>query len=382
MIPRILEEPLSNNQSFFLFGPRGTGKTTWIKSRFKNALYLDLLDSTLSQKLLSNPSRLRNLVLAKVQDWVIIDEIQKIPELLNEVHKMIEENHCRFILTGSSARNLRKKGVNLLGGRALTFHMYPLTVEELGERFDLQRSLDSGHLPMVYSVKSPTRYLSSYVSTYLQQEVQSEGLTRNLSAFSRFMEIASFSQAQVLNVSEIAREVGVDSKTIENYFTILEDLLIADRVPVFTRKAKRRMITHSKFFFFDVGVYRTLRPMSPLDKPEEAAGAALETIFYQELKAINDYYNLGYQIFYWRTANNEEVDFVIYGEKGIIAFEIKRSNRFSQKDLSSLKLFLKDYPMACAYFLFGGDISECYDKVKVIPFDVAIRQLKGMLTKQ
>ena len=271
---------------------------------------------------------------------------------------MIEENHCRFILTGSSARNLRKKGINLLGGRALTFFMRPLTVHELGEQFNLQRSLDCGHLPMVYTVKSPQRYLSSYVHTYLQQEVQSEGLTRNLSAFSRFLEVASFSQAQVLNIADIAREIGVDRKTTENYFTILEDLLIADRVPVFTRKAKRRMITHSKFFFFDIGVYRSLRPMSPLDKPEEAEGAALETLFYQELKAINDYYNLGYQLFYWRTATNAEVDFVIYGARGIVAFEIKRSNRFSQKDFSSLKLFMQDYPMASAYFLFGGDVSE------------------------
>ncbi len=379
MYPRILNSPLTFNQSFFLFGPRGTGKTTWLKTQCSDIVYFDLLDSALHQKLLAEPSRLDNLIPLNNQKWIVIDEIQKNPDLLNEVHRLIEAKKYRFILTGSSARSLRKKGVNLLGGRALNFNMHPLTAHELAESFDLDKSLKFGNLPMVYNVKSPEQYLASYIGNYLIQEVQIEGLTRNLGSFSKFLEVASFSQSAVLNTSEIAREIGLDRKTIENYFTIIEDLLIADRIPVFTKKAKRRMIVHPKFFFFDTGVFKALRPMAPLDRPEEAEGAALETLFYQELKALNDYFNLGYKIFYWRTTHGEEIDFVIYGPRGLKAFEIKRSRRFSSKDLSNLKIFLKDYEIAETYFLYGGDSEEHYNGIRVIPYSKAIRNLKEFL---
>jgi predicted AAA+ superfamily ATPase len=282
MYSRLIEPP--SNKSFFLLGPRGTGKTTWVQSHFKKALYLDLLEAGLFIDLLANPQRLENLIPKHFNDWIIIDEVQRVPEILNEVHRLIEKYKYKFVLTGSSARKIRRKGVNLLAGRALGYALYPLTAAELGGAFQLDHSLTYGHLPSAYLEPDPKAYLESYVKTYLEAEVQQEGLTRNLSAFSRFLEAASFSQGSVLNISSVARECGVERKGVESYFTILEDLLIAYRIPVFAKRAKRRLTLHDKFYFFDVGLYRTLRPSGPLDRPEEVEGHAIEALFLQELK--------------------------------------------------------------------------------------------------
>ena len=374
-----LIQPLKD-KSFFLFGPRGTGKTTWVKTVFTTNIYLDLLEAELFNDLLANPQRLENFIPPKYSGWIIIDEIQRIPDLLNEIHRLIEKYKYKFILTGSSARKIKKKGTNLLAGRALTHSLHPLTAVELQNDFDLNHSLKYGQLPCVYTESDPKAYLESYVKTYLQEEVQQEGLTRNLSAFSRFLEAASFSQAAVLNISAVARDCAVERKVVENYFNILEDLLIAYRVPVFTKKAKRRMINHEKFYFFDTGVYRTLRPMGPLDGPEEAEGAASETLLFQELKAVNDYLDSGYKIFYWRTSNNIEVDFVLYGPKGIKAFEIKRTARMNSSFLKGLKAFMKDYPMARAYFLYGGERHMRESGIEIIPMRHAFKDLPRILS--
>ena len=352
MYSRIIKPPKS--KSFFLFGPRGTGKTTWVKKNFPKALYLDLLESELFNDLLANPQRLENFIPSSLHDWIIIDEVQRVPELLNEVHRLIEKEKRKFILTGSSPRKLRKKGHNLLAGRALSYSMHPLTTNELGRDFKLEHSLKYGHLPTVYVESQPNKYLESYVRTYLEQEIQQEGLTRNLSAFSRFLEAASFSQASVLNITEVARECSIERKVVESYFHILEDLLIGYRIPVFTKKAKRRLVAHPKFYFFDVGVFRTLRPMGPLDTPEEAEGAAFETLLFQELLALTRITDSGYKLYYWRTSNQLEVDFILYGPKGLIAFEVKRTNRIRKASFAGLNAFLKDYPMAKAYFVYGG----------------------------
>ena len=250
---------------FFLFGPRGTGKTTWLKQRFPQAIYLDLLDHALYLELLARPQRLRELIPPRHDGWVVLDEVQRTPLVLNEVHRLIEEAGRRFILTGSSARSLRRRGVNLLGGRARTLRLYPLTAVEAGDDFVLERALVHGQLPSVYTQPDPDPYLASYIENYLRQEVIEEGRTRNLAAFSRFLESASFSQASPLNVARVARDVGVDRNTAAAYFELLEDLLIASRVPVFGKRAKRRMTTHPKFYFFDAGVYRAIRPAGPLD---------------------------------------------------------------------------------------------------------------------
>lgn len=377
MYSRLLKSP--KDKSFFLFGPRGTGKTTWVRSKFPSAIYLDLLEAELFNDLTAHPQRLENFIPKNFKNWIIIDEVQKIPELLNEVHRLIEKYKYQFILTGSSARKLRRKGQNLLAGRALTYSMHPLTTVELGKDFDLEHSLTYGQLPCAYTESNPKGYLESYVKTYLHEEVQQEGLTRNLGAFYRFLESASFSQGSILNISGVSRECAVERKVIENYFTILEDLLIAFRLPVFTKKSKRRLVSHPKFYFFDVGVFRTLRPMGPLDMPEEVQGVSLETLFLQELMAINDYLNLGYKIFYWRTSDNTEVDFILYGDKGIKAFEIKRTGKFSASMLKGLKSFLEDYPLAKAYFFHGGQRRMYDGNIKIIPINDALKELPDIL---
>jgi len=379
MFSRLLKIPVDNNKSFFLFGPRGTGKTTWIKSIFSEALYFDLLEFDLYNDLLARPGRLENLIPPGFQNWIILDEIQRIPQLLNEVHRLIENFHYKFILTGSSARTLRKKGVNLLAGRALTYRMYPLTAVELGDSFCLKKSLAWGHLPSIPSEKKPNLFLKAYVQTYLREEVLQEGLTRNLGSFSRFLETASFSQGSVLNISEIARESGIERMRVTNYFSILEDLLLASLLPVFTRRAKRRMISHPKFYFFDVGIFRALRPMGPLDSPQEAEGPGMETLCFQELSAINDYYNYEYNLYYWRTSNGVEVDFILYGPKGLLAFEIKRSSRISKKNLNGLRLFANDYPEAKLYMLYGGSRQEYVNNISILPVEKALKELPAIL---
>lgn len=350
-----------------MFGPRGTGKTTWVKANFPSAVYVDLLDAEIFNDLLASPKKIGNFIPPNFNDWVIIDEVQKIPSLLNEIHRLIEDKGYKFILTGSSARKLRKEGHNLLAGRALTMHMHPLTAKELGDNFKLEHSIQFGNLPCAYTENDPKKYLESYVKTYLEEEIKYEGLTRNLGAFSRFLEAASFSQGSVLNISSVARDCAVERKVVENYFCILEDLLIAKRIPVFTKRAKRKQSVHPKFYFFDTGVFRTLRPKGPLDSPEEAQGAAIETLVFQELQALNDYLDLGYEIYYWRTSNNAEVDFVLYGEKGIIAIEVKRGSRINESIICGLKAFKADFPSARCILAYGGERKEWLDGIEAIP---------------
>ncbi len=370
----------AGRKSFFLFGPRGTGKTTWVKAEFPGALYVDLLESGLFNDLLARPQRLEELVPPGFDDWIVIDEVQRIPELLNEVHRLIEGRRWRFVLTGSSPRKLRRMGPNLLAGRALTCSMHPLIAVELGKDFNPDRSLKFGHLPSVFSEPDPQRYLESYVRTYLEEEIRQEGLTRNLGAFARFLETASFSQGSVLNVSSVSRECAVERKVVEHYFAILEDLLIACRVPVFTRKAKRRMPSHPKFYFFDVGVYRALRPAGPLDRPEEIEGIAFESLVFQELRAVNAVLNLGYTMHYWRAAGNAEVDFVLYGERGIKAIEVKRAGRLSDEMFRGMRLFLRDYPMAKPFFIYGGGRRMSRGPIDVLPVADALRRLPELLS--
>jgi predicted AAA+ superfamily ATPase len=330
--------------------------------------------------LTANPQRLSNFIPHDSKDWVIIDEVQRIPDLLHEVHRLIETKKYHFILTGSSPRKLKRKGPNLLAGRALTLSMHPLSVDELGGDFRLEHSLRYGQLPSVYTEADPKKYLEAYVKTYLEEEIRQEGLTRNLSAFARFLEAASFSQGSVLSISSVARECHVERKVVESYFSILEDLMIGYRIPIFSKKAKRRLIVHPKFYFFDVGVYRTLRPMGPLDAPEEVDGIALETLFLQELIALNKALDFGYKIFYWRTSNGREVDFVLYGPKGLLSFEIKRTSRITSAMLGGLKSFLADYPMARAYFIYAGNRRMYEDKIEIVPVLEILKNVKVLLS--
>jgi uncharacterized protein len=379
MYLRILHLPLETGRSFFLFGPRGTGKTTWLHDRIPDALFFDLLESGIYTELLARPERIVEMLVSPENRWIVIDEIQRIPMLLNEVHRLIESRGYRFVLTGSSARTLRRKGVNLLAGRALSYHMYPLTAGEIGQDYSLEKALEIGHLPSVWVGAPPHEYLSSYIKTYLREEVLQEGLTRNIGAFSRFIETASFSQGDVLNQSQVARESAVERKTASGYFSILEDLLISFSLPVFSRRAKRRLVGHSKFYFFDTGVYRSIRPSGPLDSLQEIAGIALETLVHQELRAVNDYYRLGYSLYFWRTATGLEVDFILYGPRGLVAIEVKHSGRISTRDLSGLRAFGSDYPEARCILIYMGEREEVRDEIRVLPAKVAIVSLKQIL---
>lgn len=377
---RLIQIDQNSKSSIFLFGPRGTGKTLWINTHLKDFLYFDLLNTEIFNAFIANPTRLEERIPKDFSHFIVIDEVQKVPELLNEVHRLIEKYGYRFILTGSSARSLKRKGVNLLAGRALNYTMHPLTCYELGEDFSLDTALQVGLLPSVYTVSDPKHYLETYITSYLREEVLQEGLARNLSQFARFLETASFSQASIVNVSEIAREIGIDRKLVNSYFEILEDLLISYRLPVFTKRAKRRLVAHPKFFLFDPGVYRSIRPKGPLDSPEEIDGSGLETLFLLHLRAVNDYYRLGFNLYFWRTTNNVEVDFVAYGERGLFAFEIKRSKSISRSDLSGLKAFSADYEVAQCYLLYGGDHEEYHGNIHVLPFTKGLKKLIEILS--
>lgn len=368
------------NHSYFLFGPRGTGKTTWIRSRYPKAIYIDLLRTEIYTQLLANPEALESYIPSDFNDFIIIDEVQRIPELLNEVHRLIESpKHFKFILTGSSARKLRRFGVNLLAGRAYTYNMYPLIINELGKDFELQKALRFGTLPAIYSQNNPEEYLQSYLSTYLEQEINREGMTRNLSAFYRFLQVASFSQGSPLNTSSIAREVGINNKVVDNYFTILSDLLIGSFLPAFTRRAKRRLVARPKFYLFDPGIYNTARPKGYLDKSSEIDGISLETLFLNHLRAINEYYRLEYTFSYYKTASGLEVDFIAYGPRGFHAFEIKLAKNIYLKHLKGLLAFSKDYPEVKLHLFYTGKQTLYQKNVAIHPFEKGLKNLSQLI---
>ncbi|OFZ79293.1 MAG: ATPase [Bdellovibrionales bacterium RIFOXYD1_FULL_53_11] len=360
--------------SFFLLGPRSTGKTTWLKNTLNDAFVLDLLHSDTARRLLASPSRLRGMIPPEYKQ-IVIDEVQKIPELLDEVHRLMEKDKLDFILTGSSARKLKRGGANLLAGRAIVRSFHPLTCWELGADFKLDHALKWGMLPRVWTHDNPSDFLATYVHTFLKEEVFAEGLTRNLHAFSRFLEICSFSQAQPLSMANIAKDVDIDPKVVAGYFELLEDMLLGIRLPVFSRKAKRRMSKHHKFFLFDAGVYKSIRPKGPLDHIGDIDGPGLETLFLQHYRALSEQKRWDQQLYFWRTASSHEVDFVSYGSEGLFAFEIQRSPVVSSSNLDSLRLFLADYPVAKAFMLYGGTEHFRQDNIECIGFEEGLKKL-------
>lgn len=379
MYDRMITPP--KKQSFFLFGPRGTGKSSWVRHRYPQATYIDMLDDETYHRLLTHPSALQEFFRPKrgSDRVVIIDEVQKVPAVLDEVHRLIERDGTQFILTGSSARKLRRHGANLLAGRALTLSLFPLTADELGDDFVLETALRFGTLPMAVTGESPARYLTSYVKTYLKEEVEQEGLTRVLSNFARFLETASFSQASLLSVAQIATDAQVHRKVVEDYFSILRDLLLSYELPIFSKRAKRELMTKRKFFFFDVGLYRTLRPKGPLDSPSELLGPAFETLCVQELMAINHYLDLGYEFFHWRTRKHDEVDLVLYGERGFLAIEFKSGGRLRESDFRGLDLFATDYPEAKRFVIYGGMERRTQRGVTLLPAKMFFSEARKLL---
>lgn len=361
-----------------MFGPRGTGKSTWLRAQYENAVFIDLLNSDIYRMLLSSPHRLQSLI-PQGNDLVILDEVQKIPNLLNEVHRLMAEKKINFILTGSSARKLRRGNANLLAGRAVQRYFHPLTCWELGKDFSLKKALKFGLLPMSVTAKDPMDFLSAYVNSYLREEIQSEGLVRNLSSYSHFLEVASFSQGSTLTMSRIASDVGVDAKVIASYFEVTEDLLLSIRIPVFSKKAKRRLKVHPKFFYFDCGVFRAIRPRGPLDIDAEIDGPAFETLFLQHYRALGEFLKWDQKIFYWKTVSNIEVDFVSYGEEGLFAFEVKRTHRLRNEELDGLRLFQQDYPMAKCFFLCATEEEKTIDNIRIINFENGLKNLAQLM---
>ena len=344
------------SQSYFLFGPRGTGKSTWVKQHLKTALYIDLLAPEIFRSYSAKPERLRNIAEAQNSvSTIVVDEIQKVPQLLDVIHQMMELHpEWRFVLTGSSARKLKRSGVDLLAGRAVLKSMHPFMAAELEDKFSMENALTIGMVPLTINSVSPEQTLNAYATLYIREEVQMEGLVRNISAFNRFLESASFSHGAVLNISDVARDCQVGRKTVEGYFSILEDLLLAFRIPVFTKRAKRNLTFHPKFYYFDAGIFRSIRPAGPLDSPQEIDGAALEGLIAQQLRAWISYSGDLCNLYFWRTKSGNEVDFVVYGKDTFLAIEVKNSAKIHSKSVKGLLAFKENYPEAQTCLLYRG----------------------------
>lgn len=363
--------------SYFLFGPRGTGKSTWIKENYPNCYFIDLLAADTLRVFAAFPERLKQLLDAQTHlSTVVIDEIQRIPELLPVVHALIEERkEIQFILTGSSARKLKRAGVDFLAGRAIKKAMHPFIAFELGDAFSLNKALRWGMLPLVWGTEEHEEVLQTYVDLYIQEEVQFEGLVRNIGSFSRFLSVIAFSHAQALNTTNIARECEVKRSTIESYIEILKDLLLACLIPVFTKRAQRILVSHPKFYLFDVGVYRALRTSGPMDAVAETQGSVLEGLVLQHLRAWCDYSKGKFEISYWRTKAGLEVDFVIYGERGFWAIEVKNSAILSPKDTRGLLHFREDYPESKQLLLYNGKERIVQNGILCVPCEEFLRQI-------
>ena len=338
---------------------------------------MNLLEPAVHRRFAARPERLVDLLNGSPdQKTIIIDEVQKVPELLTVVHQFIEKKKgFRFVLTGSSARKLKRSGMDLLAGRAVVAFCHPFMASELGAAFKLEEALRLGTVPLVLAAENPDETLAAYVMLYVREEVMAEGLVRDIGGFSRFLEAISFSQASLLNVAEVSRECEVSRKTVEGYVSVLEDMLLGNRLPVFSRRAKRTLIKQSKFYFSDCGVFRSLRPKGPLDRPEEMDGAALEGLVYQHLKAWLDYSEESHDLFFWRTQAGVEVDFVVYGESQFVALEVKNSQKVNRKDLRALKTFRSDYPECQTALLYRGTERLLIDDVWCIPCGEFLRRL-------
>lgn len=342
MYKRVLEIENEYNDSAFLWGARQVGKTTWLTSQYPNCRVYDLLRPSEFERLLRHPELLsEELEEFGEGDTVIIDEIQKLPQLLDEVHSLIQRKNIRFILSGSSARKLRRLGTNLLGGRATREQMYPLVSAEIPD-FDLIRAVNNGMIPRHYMVQSPWERLRGYIGVYLDEEIREEALTRNLKTFSHFLEVAAQCDGEMLVYKNIAQDCGIDYRTVKEYFTILEDTLVGYLIPGFTATRKRKAITAPKFYLFDVGVANYLAHRRGMTPGSDDFGHAFEHFIIQELIAYLGYHHVEEQLTYWRSTSGYEVDAVI-GE-GRIAIEIKSSEEVKSRHTRGLKAFGEDFP--------------------------------------
>lgn len=365
MIERIYKFDRELEDSLFLFGARQTGKSTILRQQFPNAIYIDLLDTTLKGRFQRRPGLLYEMLADKdAGTLVIIDEIPEVPELLNEVHRLISERQLVFILCGSSARKLKRKGYNTLGGRAYPVYLFPFVSAEIPE-FNLQQAINYGMLPPHYLAKNPERRLSAYIDVYLKEEIKEESLVRNLKAFQRFLEVAALTDGEIVNFQNIAQDCGVSANTVASYFDILEDTLIGFRLPAYAKTIKRRLVQAPRFYYFDAGVTNHLLHRKNLVRGTVEYGHAFEHLVVQELRAYLSYAQSSEGLTYWRTYSGLEVDAVI-GEARV-AIEIKSVEEVLPRHLKGLKAFKTDYPDCRSVVVSLDPIERRMGDVECIP---------------
>ena len=360
-------------ESSFLWGARQTGKSTLLKKLYPDVFYFDLLLSSDYDRFLRNPSALREILEIKGHTKpVIIDEIQRIPSLLNEVQWLIVNRGFQFILSGSSPRNILRSGGNLLGGRGLRYELYPLVSAEIPD-FDLLKALNSGLLPRHYLAKNADKLLSAYIGSYLRDEIITEAKIRNITSFSRFLEAAAFSNGEMVNFSNIASDCGISSPTVKEYFQILEDTMTGRFLQSFQKKPKRRVITAPKFYYFDVGVAGYLLKRGRIENGSEAFGKAFEHFIYNEIYAHSHYSDLNYPVYYWRTASQIEVDFILGDNE--VAIEVKSSSMVSARHLKGLKSFAEEYKVKKLLVVSTDQYPRQIDDITVLPWQLFLLQL-------
>src|SRR3990167_1870398 len=356
-LPRQLKAP---KKSFFLLGPRATGKSTWLRHTFENKLHIDLLRNDVYFSLLSSPSTLREKVLATPkQTWIIIDEIQRLPILLNDVHSLIEDDGYHFALSGSSARKLKRGQANLLAGRALVKHLYPLVYPEYNNRITLEEALQFGTLPsIITNPNTRIEQMEAYVGPYLREEIREEALARNAQAFGRFLEVAGLMNGQITNLSNLSRDAAVPRTTISTYFEVLVDTLLGNWLPAWLPRAKVKEVAHPKFYFFDCGVARAVQKKLHDKISNEERGILFETLIFNELNAYISYEGTGGELFYWRTTDGMEIDFIWKRSTNIIAIEVKSSKSWKDEYNVGFKSLLssKIKPIACYGIYLGQDV--------------------------
>ena len=376
-LERILEVP---KQSFFLMGPRGSGKSTWLRATFPDAYVIDLLSERTYQRLLANPGQFADELRAvPVDRWVIVDEVQRLPGLLNEVHRFIEEKRLRFVLCGSSARKLKRAGVNLLAGRALHRAMHPFVPEELGARFDLEESLRYGVLPIVWDSTAREETLTAYAQLYLKEEIQAEALVRNLPGFARFLPLAALFHGQVVNVSTIAREAGVARTTVAGYLDILEETLLCFRLPAYEAKLRVRERKLPKWYWCDPGIVRAMKRSTGIAAPEER-GPLFEGMVAQLIRAYRDYRGIFDDMYYWAPAGRSatEVDFLIVRGGELIAIEAKSGSTFTEGWCRGLRAVAKLKGLRRRIIVYpDGPVLQTKDGIEVVTFKNFADQLAG-----
>ena len=373
MINRIYQLNKELEDSIFLFGARQTGKSTALRQQFAREIYIDLLNSEVRNRLERRPSLLYEMLKDKAEGTiVIIDEIPEVPTLLNEVHRLISEKNLRFVLCGSSARKLKRKGTNTLGGRAYPVFFHPLVSAELPD-LDIDRAVNYGMIPSHYLAKNPERRLSAYIDVYLKEEIKEESLVRNLLAFQRFLEVAAISNGEILNNRNIAQECGVNASTVSSYFDILEDTLVGYRIPAYTKVVQRRLVQAPRFYFFDVGVANYLMHRSKLVRGTPEYGHAFEHLVIQELIAYMHYTHQDERISYWRTYAGTEVDVIIGDAR--IAIEIKSVEEVLPKHLKGLKSFGEEHPNCRRIIVSHDIIPRCIGDIECIPVKDFFRRL-------